>query len=73
MKRFTIRVDSVTYSVWQNAKFYHVLENGTEILKLRVTVGKNVAFYWETEEGHISHIINKIGLAIELHDIARYV
>jgi hypothetical protein len=33
-----------------------------------------MTFYWETEEGrHNSHLINKIDLAIELHDIASYV
>jgi hypothetical protein len=73
VKYFTIKVDNVTYSIRQNANAYSVLQNEIEVLKLTVTIGKNVAFYWETEEGHTSHLINKIGLAIELHDIASYV
>jgi hypothetical protein len=73
VKQFTIRVDSVTYSIRQKANIYSVLDNGIEILQLKVTLGKNVNFFWETCDGSTSHLINKIGLAIELHDIESYV
>jgi hypothetical protein len=73
VKQFIIRVDYDTYLIKQEANLYCILDNGTEILQLKVTIGKNVTFFWKTLEGNTSHLINRIGLAIELHDMASYV
>jgi hypothetical protein len=46
-----------------------VFENDIEVFKLKVTVGKNLVFFWESVEGITSQLISKIGLAIELYDL----
>ena len=69
MKQFIIRVGTITYSILQNASVYTVFENDIEVFKLKVTVGKNLVFFWESVEGITSQLISKIGLAIELYDL----
>jgi hypothetical protein len=73
VKYFKIKVDYTIYSVQQNEKGYSVSEDDTDILQLKATADKNLHFHWESDEGEKSHLINKIGLAIELHNIASYV
>lgn len=67
-----IKVGTITYSIWQSANVYAVFENDIEIFKLKATVGKNLVFFWETVEGITSQLISKIGLAIELYDLNRF-
>jgi hypothetical protein len=72
VKQFIIKVGTIKYSVQQIGNIYTVLDNDIELFKLTVTVGKNLVFSWKTVEGETSHLIDRIGLAIELHDIAVY-
>ena len=69
MKNFNIRVNYITYSIQQNENRYSVFQDGNELFILRAMVGKNLVFHWETNEGEKSHLIDKIGLLIENHDI----
>jgi hypothetical protein len=72
VKQFKITVGTITYSILQDACVYTVFENDMEVFKLKVTLGKNLVFFWETVEGITSQLISKIGLAIELYDLNRF-
>jgi hypothetical protein len=72
MKSFRIKVDDVIYTVQQNAKGYSISQNEKELFVLMATVGRNLSFHWRTEQGHKSHLIDKIGLVIEHHGLDHY-
>jgi hypothetical protein len=72
VKILKIKVDDVIYTVSRSGNHYFVLVEDTEVLKLKVTVGNNLEFNWESDEGQKSYLISKIGLAIEHYDLQRY-
>jgi hypothetical protein len=72
VKIFKIKVDDVIYTVSQSGNHYLLLVEDTEVFKLKVTVGNNLEFNWESVEGQKSYLISKIGLAIEHYDLQRY-
>lgn len=67
-----IKVDHLIYTVRRTEKGYSVSLNEVELFKLIATVGRNLSFHWKTEDGHHSHLIDKIGLVIEHYGLNHY-